>query len=102
MNRNFLWLIIVIVLVALTLFLLGGGIKTDNSENTGNTSSTGASATENETLTPATGNIDDTVSAVLNAVSGDDLAPEETNPSLIETGGGLLGEFDQSFDLSGL
>ncbi|TSC81651.1 MAG: hypothetical protein G01um101420_933 [Parcubacteria group bacterium Gr01-1014_20] len=99
MNKIFIWLVVVVVIVAGGFFLFRTG--NDGNRDDAMTAKEGEGI-ENEPNIPATGNTDDVLAAILNSVAGDDMTPDVTDPSLFDSGSAELDGFDRSFDASGL
>lgn len=97
MNKIITWLVVVVVIIAGGIFLFNSGSQNPKS-NSDNQQATGSEAQN----VPVTGNIDDVSAAILNAVAGDDMTPDITDPNLLDSGSAELNSFDQSFDASGL
>ena len=89
MNKSFWWLVVILIVVAIGGFYLKGS-KTETPDNPD-------IATE-EQLIPATGNVDDVANAILGELTGEELAPEEYDPSTLETDNAVLDGFDEAFD----
>lgn len=95
MNKSFWWLIIVLVVVAVGGFYL----RSSKNQDQGTAVEEGV-VVEEETLVPATGNIDDAVQAILGETANEELAPEDSDTSLTEVDNVLIDSFGEALNES--
>lgn len=98
MNKTFLWLIVIVVVIVAGALFFNRGYETEDTVTPPGAGP--VSGAPPSGLVAPTGNVDDVVASILSEVASDELTPEESDSSL--TAPENFGDLDQSLDTSSL